>query len=248
MLTLLVPPTGRCFLLAALVVTSGCTTARNTVAPNPAMLGQPAPNSLYPTPDTTIRFHSHWTKTHYPERIAAFKKTPLQLHDIVFLGNSLTEQGGDWGQRLGAGIVKNRGIAGDVTAGVLQRLDEICYYQPKAVFLLIGINDLFNDQSTPEYVAHNIRAIVSTLRQASPQTRIYVQTILPTTTEKLVPKIQQTNDLLKSGAGKDYFLIDTHQLFADDHDLMKKELTHDGVHLTEAGYQLWAAHLKRYLN
>ena len=248
MLSFLVPATGRCFLLAALAVAAGCTNTRTARAPHPTGLGQPALERLYPAPDTTVRYHSTWTKTHYPERIAAFQQRPLQGHDIVMFGNSLTEQGGDWGQRLGEGTVKNRGIAGDVTAGVLRRLGEIGYYQPTAVFLEIGINDLFNDQSTPDYVAGTIRAIASALRQASPRTRVYVQTILPTTTEKLVPKIKQTNELLRRGAGKDYRLVDTHRLFADEHDLMKKELTRDGVHLTEAGYQRWAAHLKRYVH
>ena len=248
MLPFPVPATGRCFLLAALAVAAGCTGAPPRRVPQLAGLGQPAPARLYPAPDTTVRYHSAWTKTHYPERIAAFQQRPLQGHDIVMLGNSLTEQGGDWGQRLGSAVVKNRGIAGDVTAGVLRRLGEIGDCQPTAVFLEIGINDLFNDESTPDYVAGNIRAIAAALRQASPRTRVYVQTILPTGTERLAPKIKHANELLQRGAGKDYFLLDTHRLFADAHDLMKPALTRDGVHLTEAGYQLWAAELQHYLN
>ena len=236
----------RGLVLPALLFVAGCHTGRPPGAANQP--SSPPLDSLYPAPDTTILYQSGWTKTHYPKRIAEFKQNPLNQHDIVFIGNSITEQGGAWDKRLGSGIVKNRGISGDVTAGVLKRLGEIGHYRPKAVFLLIGINDLSNDQSTPEYVANNIHAIAAALHQATPRTKIYVQTILPTTNEKLAAKIKQTNDLLKSQTGPNFTLLDTHALFADDHDLMKKELTRDGLHLTEVGYQLWAGYLKRYIH
>lgn len=231
--------------LAALLTVAGCQTGRLPGVTSP--LSAAANDALYPAPDTTILYQTGWTKTHYPKRIAEFKKTPLNQHDIVFIGNSITEEGGNWGQRLGNGTVKNRGIKGDVTAGVIKRLGEVSYYQPKAVFLLIGINDLSKDPSTPEYVANNIRTIVETLRRTTPRTKIYVQTVFPTGREKLVAKIQQTNALLKSRAGQGFTLLDTHALFADDQDLMKKELTRDGIHLTEPGYQLWVNYLKPYI-
>src|SRR5205085_6422738 len=117
------------------------------------------------------------------------------------------------------------------------RLGEITYVRPKAVFLLIGINDLFNPATTSGYVAGNILAIAKAIRKASPHTKLYVQTILPTTTASLKEKIQQTNALLQQNAGrKTYVLLNTHALFADEADAMKKEYTKDGVHLNEEGY------------
>ena len=41
--------------------------------------------------------------------------------------------------------IVNRGISGDYTEGVLGRLNEVIYYKPIAVFLLIGLNDFFDD-------------------------------------------------------------------------------------------------------
>ena len=58
------------------------------------------------------------------------------------MGNSITAGGGNWSLRLDYPNIKNRGIGGDTTDGVLARLDEVIYFQPEAVFLLIGINDL----------------------------------------------------------------------------------------------------------
>ena len=188
---------------------------------------QSLPESLYLTDSLAIKYHSSWTKNHYPERIKEFKKAPLTMGDIVFLGNSITELGGDWGKRLGwSSSVKNRGISGDVTEGVLKRLGEITYVKPKAVFLLIGINDIFNTFTTPEYVVDNILAISKKIIKASPHTKLYVQTILPTATLSIKEKIQQTNTLLqKKASHKTYTLLNIHVLFADEADVMKKEYT-----------------------
>ena len=125
-------------------------------------------NFLYPSPNVVIPYHIEWTKTHYIERIATFKANPIQTGDIVFIGISITEQGGNWGQRFNNPKVKNRGIAGDVTAGVLNSLAEIYYYKPKKVFIKIGINDLFHNELTPGYVANNIKSIVSKIHLESP--------------------------------------------------------------------------------
>ncbi|MEI6947729.1 GDSL-type esterase/lipase family protein [Paraflavisolibacter sp. H34] len=205
------------------------------------------PDSLYPPAGQVVATHNEWTRGNYPKMIASFKAAPLQMHDIVFLGNSITRQGGDWGQRLNRPAIRNRGIAGDVTDGVLQRLEEIVYVQPTAVFLEIGINDLFNDTLSPARTADNIIKIVHTLHQRSPRTKIFVQTIFPTDKPGMVSRIQETNDRVRHHPYRQLFtLIDTHALFADEQDLMKKEFTRDGVHLTEKGYQVWVDCLKKY--
>ncbi len=198
------------------------------------------PDSLYPAPNLVVPTWTDYTKGHYPEKISEFKNHPLDFHDIVFLGDSITE-GGDWGRRFEQAKVKNRGISGDVTDGVLNRLNEIYYFKPAAVFILIGINDLFNSSLSSEYVANNVVKIAANIRQNSPETRVYVRTILPTSTESLREKIKKANEILRSEASsKNYTLIDLHPLFSDDKDLIKKEYTRDGVHLNEDGYKLWA--------
>lgn len=154
---------------------------------------------LYPTKSVVSRYHNNWTQKHYPKRIQEFIKNPLESGEIVFIGNSITEGGQDWSKRFGLDHIRNRGIAGDVTDGVLKRLDEIVYFNPKAVFLLIGINDLFSfhhneDNSnlkydkvvpSPEYVGKNILKIAKIIHHKSPETKIYVRTLLPTRREYL---------------------------------------------------------------
>jgi arabinogalactan endo-1,4-beta-galactosidase len=206
-------------------------------------------DSLYPSPNEVIPYHSEWTKTHYIERIAEFKNNPLQLGDIVFIGNSITEQGGNWGQRFNNSKVKNRGITGDVVGGVLNRLAEIYYYKPRKVFLKIGINDLFQANLTPEYVANAISEIVAKIHLESPETKIYVQTILPTSNNtSLKNKIAATNAIIKNSVQTNYYqVIDLHSIFADTNDLMISTYSVDGIHLTESGYNLWKNYVAEFV-
>lgn len=205
---------------------------------------------LYPPEDLIIQYHSKWTKVSYPKRIKVFMNDPLERGDIVFLGNSITQQGGDWSAKFNRSDIKNRGIGGDVTDGVLARLNEVCYAKPKAVFILIGINDINNWHNkwgipSPEYVGNNIPKIAKEIHRKSPRTKIYVQTVLPTDLEAVKDAILCVNDIIKSHeAAGHYQVIDLYSAFVDSNGLIKPELTKDGIHLTAAGYALWVKKLE----
>jgi lysophospholipase L1-like esterase len=234
------------FFLTILFLSLTACSSQNEIPNNPIV----DTNSLYPSPDVVIPYHTEWTKTHYIKRIAEFKANPLQLGDIVFIGNSITELGGNWGQRFNNPKVKNRGIAGDVTAGVVNRLAEIYYYKPKKVFIKIGINDLFHNELTPEYIANNIKLIVDKIHLESPSTKIYVQTILPTANNNpSKERIAATNTILKAMPSTNYLqIIDLHSRFADQNDLMVGSYTTDGLHLTELGYLAWQYYVIEFVN
>ncbi|MBD8489764.1 GDSL family lipase [Echinicola sp. CAU 1574] len=218
----------------------------------------------YPTDKVVTPYHNEWTVGHYQNRIKAFQENPLDFGDIVFIGNSITEQGKNWNEKFGLSNIKNRGISGDVTDGVLARLDEIVYYRPKAVFLLIGINDLSNYHQenesrlnvlyhtkipSPKYVADNIIKIAAKIHQKSPKTKVFVQTVLPNARPEIKESIDLVNAIIKENESKqDYQVIDLHQYFTDQRGLIKKELTNDGTHLNEQGYAVWVAAEKAILH
>jgi hypothetical protein len=206
------------------------------------------PDNLYPSSELIISTHSDWTRGHYPERINEFKEHPLETNDLVFLGNSITEQGGDWSLKVNNPKAKNRGIAGDTTEGVLARLAELSYYKPEKIFLLIGINDLFHDSMTPAKVYEDIIEITNQLSVGSPETEIFVQTVLPTTTESLINEIKSINTLLEnSEATHPYQLIKLHQHFVLQNGKMNMDFSTDGVHLNEKGYQIWTEILINFI-
>lgn len=198
------------------------------------------PDNLYPSSELIISTHSDWTRGHYPERIAEFKEHSLETNDLVFLGNSITEKGGDWSLKVNNSKAKNRGIAGDTTEGILARLGELIYYKPEKVFLLIGINDLFHDSMTPSKIHENIIEIVNQIHLGTPNTKIFVHTVLPTTTASLIPKINNINTFLEnSEVIAPYEIIKLHQHFVLQNGEMNMDFSTDGVHLNEKGYQIW---------
>ena len=204
---------------------------------------------LYPSEDLVIENHDEWGAGNYKKVIKEFKSNPLNYGDIVFLGNSITEGGKDWSKRLNYPNIKNRGIGGDVTDGVLARLDEIIYFKPKAVFLLIGINDLWNNNSpdnpSAEYIANNIIKISQVINAQTPKTKIYIQTVLPIEKEKFKNNILKVNEIIKANEKDNpYQTIDLHSIFVNENGLIKKDLSTDGIHLNEKGYDAWVEFIK----
>lgn len=209
---------------------------------------------LYPSDSTLVIYHTDWTKNNFRERIKEFKRSPLKTGDIVFIGDSNTEYAKYLFSNLDDPKVKNRGISGDVSDGVLKRLDEITYFKPKKVFILIGTNDLFNfyyQKQIPsvEYVANNIFKIAEIIHHKSPETKIYVQTILPNANKFVNDNIYMVNEIIKSQVKeKIYEVIDLNASFLDETGSMKKELTYDGTHLNKVGYGVWATVIKPYVD
>ena len=189
---------------------------------------------------------------HTPQRIAQFEKEPVVTGRIIFLGNSITEMG-DWKKVLNDTTVINRGIGGDITYGVLKRLKDITDRQPSKLFILLGINDIGKD--IPDVViADNYLKIVNLVHSKCPQTRIYVQSVLPLNpTMKNFPQhydkeehVLAVNKLLKANAkAGNYTFIDIFHLFVDGDGRLKSEYSYEGLHLKPEAYPIWAGYLKK---
>ncbi len=109
-----------------------------------------------------------FSQEHTPQRLAQFAKEPIVPGRIIFLGNSITERG-DWKKVLNDSTVINRGIGGDITYGVLKRLQDITDRDPSKVFILLGINDIGKD--IPYVViADNYLKIVREIHDKCPKT------------------------------------------------------------------------------
>ncbi len=194
--------------------------------------------------------------TYYYQRATLFEKLPTNQNDIIFLGNSITD-GGEWTELLGNPNARNRGISGDVTKGVIDRLHTITKGKPAKLFLLIGINDVSRGLSA-DSIANNIKRIVSTVQTDTPNTKVYIQSILPVTpsfnmfhghTSKL-EVVKAVNSILQDYAvAQDITYIDLYSRFVDPNTgEMDRRYTNDGLHLLGAGYVLWAEIIKPYID
>lgn len=188
---------------------------------------------------------------HYQERLARFKKEKLVTGKIVFLGNSITE-GANWKKLLKDSTVINRGISGDITFGVLNRTDEVIKLKPSKLFVLIGINDLYKG-IPDEIVLQNIFTFVRMLKSGTPNTKIYIQSILPVNTSfKNFPKnydkdehiITVNAQLKKLSKHFGYTFIDLYNQFSNSGMQLDVKYSYDGVHLNSPGYIHWVEILK----
>lgn len=192
---------------------------------------------------------------HYYARYRQFAdEPPVTSKDIVMLGNSLTENGGDWSARLGRKHVINRGIIGDEVMGVYDRLHQILPGKPARLFLLIGVNDVSHDL-TADSIAGMIRMTVERIRRESPGTKLYLQSLLPINEsfgryKRMTGKtdtIPAINAKLRALAKeKKITYVDLFPRFIEKGtNILRKELTNDGLHLNEEGYAIWVKRLKR---
>ena len=194
---------------------------------------------------------------YYYKRIKAFYNEPeITDEDIVMLGNSLTEGGGDWSKRLKTKNVVNRGIIGDEALGIYDRLDDIVTGHPKRIYLMIGVNDVSHN-ATKDSIIGNIEKVVAKIRRQSPQTEVYLQSMLPINESTgvygrlkgktdLIPKLNADLQRLAKTYAVKY--IDLFPLFKEDgSNALRMELTSDGLHLKEKGYKIWSDALRKTL-
>ncbi|QSV72641.1 MAG: G-D-S-L family lipolytic protein [Aphanizomenon flos-aquae KM1D3_PB] len=154
----------------------------------------------------------------------------------------------------------NQGISGEVSNGLLQRLDFFDRTKPENIFIMVGINDLIRGLDDQEILA-NYQQIISYLQRKHPQTEIVVQSILPhgeegitwEGKEKLLaisnPRIRNLNQKLNNLATeKGVKYLNLHPLFTDKQGNLRSDFTTDGLHLSPPGYLVWRTALQMYTN
>lgn len=146
----------------------------------------------------------------------------------------------------------NQGISGETTLGLLRRLELLDQTKPKAILVMIGINDLLKGTKDDTIVA-NQRLIVQHLKEAHPEAKIVIQSILPHGDKKAtwegrhklqkIPnqRIQRINQRLRALAESESVIyLDLYPFFSDSEGNLRSDLSTDGLHLATSGYQVWS--------
>ena len=192
--------------------------------------------------------------TFYMQRSSLFNKLSITSKDIVFIGNSITN-GAEWNELFPQKRVKNRGISGDTSEGVFDRLDAVVKGKPAKIFILIGVNDI-SQEIKVETIVLNMKRIVEKIQKESPKTKIYIQSILPVNPDFEMFKGHMKPELIKEinqfyqNIAQEYKVnyIDLYSHFLEDGtDKMNKKYTNDGLHLLGEGYLVWREIGKPYL-
>jgi hypothetical protein len=157
---------------------------------------------------------------------------------IIFAGDSAAGRG-NWSAYFGFPI-ENKGIDGLESSQLANMIEGFAASKPNKIFITIGGNNVFNRREGS--VAGDVDMIIARIRLVSPDTQIFFHSILPVKFEAMNGTIERTNDQIQSvcnGRGVRFILI--YNLFRNSSTAINtKYYSTDGIHLNEAGYQLWA--------
>ncbi len=167
---------------------------------------------------------------------------------IVFTGSSSIRLWETLAQDFPNKKVLNRGFGGSQTFEVLHFADRLVNsYRPKQVVIYVGDNDLAAGK-TPEQVLLDFKALFQKVRNSSHKTHIAFISIKPSPSRKqLLPAIKQTNQLIRQ-----YLTMQNRTSYIDVYTRMLLPngkfnpalYQADSLHMTDAGYRIWAAAVK----
>lgn len=177
---------------------------------------------------------------------------PVHEGDIVLMGDSITNMH-EWWEAFGCRQnILNRGVSGCVSSETLKNADAVVQGHPAKVFIMVGTNDLgTSGKDVPADIASNVEAVVKAFKEGSPETEIYVQSVLPVAEggSRSNDNIVGLNALYKGiceRSGATY--VDLWSKFVEPGTThIDPSLTKDGLHLYPAGYKIWCEEIAGYI-
>lgn len=174
---------------------------------------------------------------------------------IVLIGDSITEIYGvgdhftKFTRDTGKWIY-NRGISGDTSDRMLERLkDNALNLSPAVLVILIGTNDIARNIA-PDVIAANIEEGIKQTQQLSPRTKIVLQAVYPVhynmsaASRSMVggrsnDTIRQLNELLEAIAqAQGVTFLDLTRQLSDANGNLNANYCYDGLHLNAAGFEV----------
>ena len=199
---------------------------------------------------------------YYNSKCESFRVQNFNLSkgQIVFIGDSITDLYplDDYYADLDLATY-NRGIGGDTTSGVLNRLKVSLFdIKPSKIVLLIGANDV-NGCVEKSKILSNYQEIFTKIKTELPNTKVYCMSMIPqnltletyTTidVEKTTQTILELNPQIEAMVSNEpnFTYLDLFSLLADSNNMLIETYSDDGIHLNAAGFEVWTSLIKPYL-
>lgn len=179
-------------------------------------------------------------------RTDLLRSLPIDSNDVVFVGNSLSE-GFPVTEIYGAHF-KSRGIGGNNTNHILNRITGIADNHPRKIFLEAGLNDLIASYPV-DSIFNNYKRIIQIINNRSPKTGVYVQSTTPArgSYSYLNDSIRRLNDKLSRYCIENSIqFVDLYTQMATNN-CLNNNLTSDGIHLNGKGYEIWRKVIGQFL-
>ena len=177
----------------------------------------------------------------------------------VLLGDSITKMCdvtdfyADYTAKTGLAVY-NRGISGDTSDRLLERLqDNVISIKPKNIVLLIGTNDL-GVKSGLDFTANNVRQIVRKIKSDCPNTKLILQAIYPVNKTVNPVGARKNSDIavvnakLKAIAEQEQIIFaDFTSILSDENGRLNKAYTYDGLHPNAVGFSVTVKEILKLL-
>jgi lysophospholipase L1-like esterase len=169
---------------------------------------------------------------------------------VVFMGDSITD---GWGRSRGVFFpgkpYVNRGISGQTTPQMLIRFrPDVIALKPKVVVILAGTNDIASNTGPEslEEIEGNLQSMAELAKANG--IKVVLSAVMPVCdyikpqTERRPPeKILSLNAWMRTYCANNHLtFLDYYSSMIDDHKMLRKDLTYDGLHPNDAGYAVMA--------
>jgi lysophospholipase L1-like esterase len=217
----------------------------------------PPIESLPPEVQHRLQYDWAWLEK-YKLANEQLKSSQNEGNRLIFLGDSITEGWSDATPNFFETHLHyvNRGIGGQTSGQALLRVrQDVIELQPKKMVLLIGINDIAenNGAYSEDITFGNIVSILELVQLYNIQPIVCSITpantfIWRTAIENVGDKIIALNQRLEQYAKQRKLpYCDFHSALKNNEKGTKREYTTDGVHLTREGYEVMINTLRKFL-
>ena len=188
---------------------------------------------------------------YYKEYVDKFAKENNELKqskkqiDVVFIGDSITVGFEYFTDYFSEYNCLYRGIGGDDTFRLYDRLDVSLYQvKPKVIVLCIGGNNIYT-------MFDNYVDIIISISKNLPDTKVIIHSIYPTNKSfidrnKVIPDIN--NRIKNIVIAYNYIYVDTHSKMVNESNAFNLAYTDDGAHPNLEGYKIIVETIKPYID
>jgi len=174
---------------------------------------------------------------------------------LVFIGDSITQGWETTGKEVWQNYYADRdpfnlGFSGDRTEHVIWRLTHgnLGKLKPQVAVVMIGTNNTGHLDQDPDQVAAGIERILEILQRRLPETKIVLHGVFPRGEDpydrKRLNNLAINNRIQRYADGKRIHYLEIGDQFIQEDGTISKKIMPDYLHLSPAGYELWARALE----
>lgn len=169
----------------------------------------------------------------------------LYFKDTVFIGDSITTGIELYGVTKDATVLADKGLN---TTTVMKYVGDVGRIKPKYIYVMLGSNDIGFANMTPDKLIPNYDKFVKGIKEASPESIIYLQSVFPVTKKFEAARPAYTNEIIDSynerirqmAADNNVLYLNVAEALKDANNDLRQEISPgEGMHIEKKGYYIW---------